>query len=387
MLTRPLDAPRLLAVAVLASLNLAAGLWLSTRPTRGGDLQQVVDWTIAWSAGANPYSAGSVVDYPPWALVALWPLSALAPEWRQPLWVLVNAVLLAVLLSQLTRQTDEPVRIRIALALLLAATAPARTLNQFSLLAGVLAMAGASATSNGWGGLALGLSLIKPQIAGVVLIWICLKGQWSRAGLALAVPALLTAVFLARAGDDPAAVLGQYAGALAAVHGGADPLPGHTELRPWLLPVLPDGVSAASWSAGLAALLILPGVVFAARRRSWTPDEGLALLALCGAASLLAVRHLSYDLFLLWPALLAWRVPPFARGAGPRGRGAAFAVLSALLVLQLPSWARLAARQGAGEWWMAVTEVDRVLVLVIWIVLSCRLSWAAVIAPRSGGQR
>jgi hypothetical protein len=86
VLTRPLDAPRLLAVAGLASLNLAAGLWLSPRPARGGDLQQVVDWTIAWSAGANPYSAGSVVDYPPWALVVLWPLSALAPEWRQPLW-------------------------------------------------------------------------------------------------------------------------------------------------------------------------------------------------------------------------------------------------------------------------------------------------------------
>src|SRR5262249_254117 len=70
----------------------------------------------------------------------------------------------------------------------------------------------------------------------------------------------------------------------------------------------------------------------------------------CGAVSLLAVRHLSYDFLLLLPLMVAWRAPPFGP-AQARWRQIAFWTLSVMLVLELPSWwRRVLEPLGAPAW-------------------------------------
>jgi hypothetical protein len=367
-------------LGALAAANLAAGIWLSSRPTHLEDLHAVADWARAWVIGGNPYAPlDSVVDYPPWALVALSPLTLIASGWLGPFWVMTNVALLAALIARLVRLVDEPGRIQLALALLLAATASARTLGQFSLLCYLLAIYGAFAPSRAIGALCVGLSLIKPQIGGVVLCWWLLRREWARAGLAAAVPVALAGLFALRAAIDPVTLLQQYGRALTAVHGAMPPLTGHTEIRAWLVGIWPGAASLAV-SGVLAVIFLLPAVV------SWRPASGppeggrhdpLEVLALCGCASLLALRHLSYDFILLWPALLAWRVPPVSARASAGGWVAGFLALSAMLVIEPPAWARLAASHGFPASILAVTETDRYLTLATWLALSIRLVFAS----------
>ena len=368
----------LVALTALAAANLCAGVWLSTDAARARDLHAVVEWAGAWIAGANPYApVDAVVDYPPWALVVLAPLAALPAAWLAPIWVAVNATLLVLLVVRLVRLVGEPTRVRWALALLLGATACARTLSQFSLLSDTLAIFGAFSSSRVFGGLCLGMSLMKPQIGGVALVWCLLQREWARAGVALALAACLTGAFAFRIGLDPFALLDQYAGVLAYVHGAAAPLGGHTELRAWLLALVPSHAVSLSTSAILMVALLLPAIVSvgasARARQKATGDDGLELLALCGAASLLAVRHLSYDFILLWPALLAWRAAPLSVRPAGAGWPPAFALLSALLVLGLPAWVRLAVAGGAPGGLLVVTETDRLAAAGAWLALSWRL--------------
>jgi Glycosyltransferase family 87 len=367
-------------LAALALGNLIAGVWLSAMPTRLGDLEQVAAWSGAWVSGANPYAAPDArVDYPPWALLILSPLHFVPSPWRAAVWIPVNAVLLVVLLRRLVGQSPDPTRCRVALLMLLAATACARTLNQFSLLSYTLATVGALSTMPLLGGLGVGLSLMKPQIGGVVLVWMLLRRDWRRAALGLAVPAVLLVLFAWRVHVDPVTVGRQYASALKSVHGGSAPYVGHTELRTWLLRLVPGLAGGLTISAAVAALSLLPALVAVFRGRTRTADENLALLALCGAASLLAVRHLSYDFLLLWPALVAWRVPPFSNGESARGRALAFALLAAALVVEVPGWSRLMVSWSGPRQLLALGELDRLVTIAAW----GWLSWGAVRPART----
>lgn len=368
-------------VALAAAVNLCAGIWLSLQPERSLDLQRVADWAGAWASGVNPYQAADAdVDYPPWALVLLWPLSVIRPEWRPALWVVVNLGLVAVLLRRLAGDLDEPAPARVWLALLLLSTACVRTLNQFSVLAFALALAGGRAdlkvgpsrTSAGravW----LGLSLMKPQIGGIVLVWTFLTRDWRRGVIALCVPAMLTVVFALRVHESPTAIVSDYARALMSVHGAADPFPGHTELRSWIQLVWPSYAGRFAVAVALAAVLLLPAVAAAARVSRWTPDARLELLALVGAVSLLSIRHLSYDFLLLLPALVAWRVPPFARRWRAAPRAWWFYGLAALLVIEVPGWARLLTAHGAPPTLGLLTESDRLVALGAWAILAWRV--------------
>jgi len=86
----------------------------------------------------------------------------------------------------------------------------------------------------------------------------------------------------------------------------------------------------------------------------------------------LGTRHLSYDFLLLLPALVAWRCPPFA--AEPHAPRLLFLGLATLLVVAVPSWARLTVTLGAPSWIGIATELDRVMCLAAWTALSWRLN-------------
>lgn len=363
----------LVALGLLAAVNLAAGLRLSVRPDHAVDLQHVIAWSDTWLLGGDPYAPQDAeVDYPPWALVELSPLALLPEGARASIWIVLNVALLIALARRLARETREPPPVQLALVLLLVSTAAARTLTQFSVLSFTFAIAGALSASASGAAVLVGLALMKPQIGAVAWIWLLVSRQWGRAALALAVPVVLTMIFALRLSISPIALAEEYGRALTFVHGGPDALAGHTELRAWLLRLWPDQAGSLIVAAFVAVVLLIPAVVAAARLGEWTLDRRLEWLAFSGAASLLAVRHLSYDFLLLWPALVAWRVPPFA--AAPRGRNRlVFLIFAAALVASVPGWVRLAVAAGAPATLLLLTGVDRGIAVAAYLALVRRI--------------
>lgn len=278
------------AAALLAAVSGGVAIWLSLRPERLADLYRLIGWTSRWLSGDSLYSGDSDVDYPPWAIVVLSPLSLVPSSIVAPLWVACNVALLIFVARTLSRQTSlltpSDDASRVALMFLLIAAGAMRTLNQFTLLSLALAVAGSSGDTRlrpVW----LGLSLFKPQIGGVFWLHAVWKRQWRVAAVAAVVPLLLSIVYAWRAGVAPSSLPGDYARALAVQYG--DALTGQTELTIWLQGLLP-GVPGAMLAVGVAL------VIFATLAAT-QPLLGLSL------ASLLSVRHLSYDLVLLLPWL------------------------------------------------------------------------------------
>lgn len=351
----------------VAGVSLAAGVWLSLDPVRLADFALVVAWAQDWRAGISPFTAEIGADYPPWALVTLAPLTWIPDALRAPAWMAVNLALAIFIVRALTRDVPALGTRRWLVPALLCVVS-FRTLSQFSLLSLGLALVGATARSPVVGGLWLGLALMKPQVGGVIWIaHLCLR-DWRRVTIAAAVPVALTLVCAWGLGQTPLRVVQDYAGVLGATHGGSTPFVGHTELEAWLWQWFGTGTSL-SMAAALAVGLLLPGVIAIARRRPSKPAGLLEWYGFCGVVSLLATRHLSYDLILLLPIVVSWI-------AWPRRRyhAAGHAVLW-WLVLHPPTWWRVLAPMGMPDVFGVVTEWDRVLCLALWAILSVRLLW------------
>src|SRR5436190_2110712 len=149
-------------------------------------------------------------------------------------WIVFNLGLAAVIVWRLATISHENAsRVR-KLALLLAATGTIRQLLQFSHLSFAFAIVGAFTASPLIGGLLVGLSLMKPQIGGVVWVWLVLRRQWRRAAYALPVPLILTAVYIAVAPIGLPDLAAGYGAAITSQYGDPTQLPGHSDLRIWL---------------------------------------------------------------------------------------------------------------------------------------------------------
>ena len=360
-------------LAALATTNLAAGLWMALTPRQASEVGRVADWAGLWIHGIDPYATTSLaVDYPPWALVVLSPLQGIPAHVQGAVWAVFNLGLVALLTWRLTRVSAESPAHRTNLLLLLASMACLRSLGQFSLLSLALGILGAFAGSPVVGGVLIGLALMKPQIGGCVLLWLLFERDWKRAAIAVAVPIVLTVVFMAVVRVDPMTLISEYRAVIGALYASPLDLAGHSELRPWLWR-LGAGETLNVWLTAITGIVLLaPAVTAAFRRRVTTVDATLELLALCGVTSLLTVRHLSYDFILLLPAVVAWRVPPFAaRDHAPRWL---MLGLATLLIVAIPSWTRLLLGLGAPAWLGAFTQTDRVMCLAAWAVLSWRLN-------------
>jgi len=267
------------AAAALAALSVVVAAWLSLQPHRLGDLYRLVGWTSQWLSGAHIYGPISDVDYPPWAIVTLSPL-ALVPVSLLPfVWGGSNLLALVFVARRLAGS-------RRTMFYLLIAAGTMRTLNQFSLVALALAVAGATANeSRSW--LWLGLSLMKPQIGLVFWLHALWQRRWPLAARAAVVPLLLTGVYAWRAHVSPLSVPAAYAQSIALQYG--DILWGQTEWTSGLRTIWP-AIPAALLAVGIALIVWAP----VAR---WRPPFGFAM------ASLLAMRHMSYDLILLLPTV------------------------------------------------------------------------------------
>lgn len=363
------------ALLAVALVNIAAGIALSFLKGGFSDLFTLAGWSREWLHGGNPYGPHSATDYPPWALVELSPLAAVPTDALPALWVVVNIALALFIASRLAERSGERDPFRRRLTLLILGAACLRSFGQFSHLSYALALAGAFSSSTLGGGVLIGVSLMKPQIGGAALLAAIAARQWRRAAIAVAVPTSLSALFALRASVNPDDLVRRYVEILVSIQGSPDTLPGHSDLRAWLWAWWPGADVNAMLTLLLWIALLMPAVVLAARRRDFTSDERLELLALCGAMSLLALRHLSYDFILLLPAIAAWRCPPFSREW--HARAVLFWMLSALLVIAIPSWVRLALDFGLPPAFGTLTQIDRVMCLAVWVTLTWRLVWSA----------
>ena len=358
------------ALVVLAVLNVSGGVLLTLARDQVADLFLVASWLQTWLSGGHLYGPGSITDYPPWAIVTLSPLALVPSEWLVAVWLVFNLGLAAVIVWRLATISHENAPSTRNLAWLLAATGTIRQLLQFSHLSYALAIVGAFTASPLIGGLLVGVSLMKPQVGGVVWLWLVLRRDWRRAAYALPVPLILTAVYIAVAPIGVRDLVAGYRTAITSQYGDPTELPGQSDLRLWLWHLWPEPSVNAVLSGLVLAGLLVPLVMAVVRRRA--DGRHMELLGLCGAISLLAVRHLSYDFLLLLPVLVAWRCPPCAAtGHAPRWM---FFGLAALLVAAVPSWAKLALAHSAPPAISLFMELDRVMCLVVWAALAWRVN-------------
>ena len=359
-----------IALVVLAAFNVCGGVLLTLARDQVADLFLVASWLQTWLSGGHLYGPGSITDYPPWAIVTLSPLALVPLDWLPAAWIVFNLGLAAVIVWRLATISHENAsRVR-NLALLLAATGTIRQLLQFSHLSYALAIVGAFTASPLIGGLLVGVSLMKPQIGGVVWLWLVLRRDWRRATYALTAPLILTAVYIAVAPIGLLDLISGYYAAITSQYSNPTQLPGQSDLRLWLWQLWPEPSGNALLSGLVLAGLLVPLVTAVVRQRADGRD--MELLGLCGAVSLLAVRHLSYDFLLLLPVLVAWRCPPCARA--PQAPRWMFFGLAVLLVAAVPSWAKLALAYSAPPATSLLLELDRVMCIGVWAALSWRLN-------------
>lgn len=332
--------PSLAAAAVLLAIaNILFGLLFRRDGEHAADFLLLLEWSGEWLRGSNPYAPPhSIADYPPNALVTLAPLAAIAASQAAALWTLLHLVLTAAagVLSTRLAPFGRGAALFGALVLCLP---PFRTVLQSSLASFVPALAGFVFADRHprLAGLAIGASLFKPHIGGPVLLWAIAARRWQIVRMALAVPAALFAVYLARARRGPLETLSDWGQALVRTQNRADLPPGETSLRQLL-----DWGPLAKLDAQVVVAIVLGAgllVIWRGRGR----DFDLRFLAAAYLLSLLSFRHLSYNLLLAIPALA------FALSrAGAAGR-AAGALCFAVLIASPPSVWRLIVEPRAGE--------------------------------------
>lgn len=368
--------PRSWPLWIVALISLGVGVMWSIDARRLNDFFLVTQWTEHLRAGMTPFTPEIGADYPPWALVTLLPLTWVPPGARVDLWVLANLALVVAIVTWFVRRVDESPSALGWLAALLCSVACFRVLGQFSILSFALALIGVSTASPVRGGLWLGLALMKPQVGGVMWIAHAALRDWRRVSVALAVPVGLTLIAAGLLQQHPVDVIRDYASVVRDTHGGDLPFLGHTELESWLWRAFQTGTSLAA-SGTLVLVLLLPGwlaVVANPQPVRGDQDRVWEWYAFVGAVSLLATRHLSYDLLLLVPLLVAWRSRPASDTASSATGRTGFVVLATLLVLDIPGWwRRVLAPLGLPSGLGVVQELDRILVLAVWLVLLIRL--------------
>ena len=366
----------LFVLAAAACVNLAAGATLALRdPARASDLWAMYEWCGRWLSGEGLYTAAdAVTDYPPNAIVMLSPMALLPWPWLVPLWTafaLALAPALAYLAVRLVSRGD-PVAAAAPMLLFLCWTS-SRTLLQFTALSMVLAWLSVRLVDSHRfaSGVALGLALFKPHIAGPIALWALVTGRARVVIVAAAVVIAGWTAYDARIGENPLATLAGYYGVLGRLHAGPDGLVGRTGLRGWTTMLTADSRAAdAWWIAGSA--FVLAGIVWLVRRDPRRPlaSGGLAITSLFCLWSLFAFYHNTNNLIMMLPAFVfVWFVDD--RSSSPRP-WVPIVLLQAALMFDVPT--RLGPRMPPEHWaTLAVEHFDRVLVVatLVYVALRC----------------
>ena len=368
-------------------INIAAGVTLAAcDPRRASDLWTMVDWGRAWLVGGESlYGANASTDYPPNAIVTLSPLAMVPHRFVLPLWILVALTLTPVLPWVVVRSASSwrarSLENTIPILLYLCWAAP-RTLLQFSLLSMALAWAAVLIVNArpSMGGVALGVALFKPHLAGPVALWMLVAGRIRPLIVAAGVVCVGVAVYDLRIGENPVTTAVGWWQALESLYAGRDALVGHTSLRSWLAGAIPNSAAVdAAWIASSLGLLIALSAV-ARRDPSRALDAGgMAIPAMFSLWSLLSIYHNGNNMILMLPAFaFLW----FRQQRGKSfGRWFSLAVLQATLMFDVPvRLSGFASRVGWAR--LAVEGFDRVVVLATLVLMVDEWWGETAIEPR-----
>ena len=372
-------------LAVAACVNVGAGAMIALRdPRRASDLWVMYDWCRAWLiAGQSLYTGPEAsADYPPNAIVMLSPLALVPQRWLVPLWT-AGAVALTPVLPWLVMRCAwrrNAAAIAVPVLLYLCWAAP-RTLLQFSLLSMTLAcVALLIVDARGLAaGVALGLALCKPHIAGPIALWMMATGRVRPLLAAAAVVLVGWALYDARIGENPLTTAAGYWHVLGSEYSGPYGLVGHTSIRSWTWMATGDPRKADALWIALSVLLLIGVYWLAGRDRSRALDAGgLAVPAMCCLWSLLVTYHNGNNMILMLPAFaFLW-----FRGDGgtPAWQWIPIVALQAALAFDVP--VRLShATPDVGWSRIAIEHFDRVVVLATLAYVSA--AWYRLTGPRS----
>jgi len=363
------------AWALMAALNLAAGLVIATWPERQSDLDTMRRWGRNWAAGGAEIYARDPdwPDYPPHAIILLSPLGLLPDRPAVVVWAGVN-LCLAVIAPLLALRYVSP---RAGLAslvlpwLMFLCWGGLRNLLQFTLLALVFALLAIARAERWpvWSGVLMGLALMKPQVAAPFWLWAVLTRRFKTAATALGVVFAGCAIFLVRVQGSPLDLVRRYVTILRRLYlnnAGQVTMVGLAELRP-LISTLTSPDAADAIAAALAVLLLAFVCIVGVREARGSSTLLYSAPPLAAIWSLLTFYHLTYGFVVLLPAaallLLAQRPDTRTR------RRRLFGLLQIAMMVDAPGlWRRFGPPLGVLPHLDAVlSHVDRVVMLLLFV--------------------
>jgi hypothetical protein len=314
--------------------------------------------------------------------VALSPLSIIPVRLVAPAWAALN-VLFAVLAPWLAIRAIRPtaaVSECVLPAAMFLCWGGVRTLLQFSMMTLTLSMMAMVLADERprWGGLCLGLALIKPQIGVPVLLWAIFTRRRLLVAVAAGVLIAGYVLFCLRAGVDPVRVATRYGEILKLLYLGDALVVGLANVRQLVALAVSsvETVDAISITIALTLLLAICAMGF----REGSHDDRLlySAPALAGVWSLLTFYHLTYGFVVLLPTavLLIYVGDP----ATATVRSTMFSVLQLALMVDVPgAWRRLGPSLDAPAIVNAIVpHFDRFVMMVIFVgvvALYGRVEW------------
>lgn len=325
------DRSRVMAVwAALATASLAAAAWLALQPGRSGDLGIVLGWLqYLKTTGASVYPVESLrVDYPPHALLLLWPLGWL-PEGREalvylPLNLVATLGMACLVPWWMAREARVVMSIRthVVFALMVLTWGAVRVAIwngqtvALALSAGILAVS-LSATWPRLGSMALVVAATKPSLGVGVGLLLLFRAQYRVLATAGAGVLGLTLAYDVLTGMPLLSSMTAYTASLLRMYAVHDWVRGVTTIRA----AIHDGLGG-HWVAlplfvafGVAMLMVLIRVALPVRR---LPEAQALLAAACLVWTLVALPNQRYYLVLFAPVVWLLIHRPTAWRMGPR---------------------------------------------------------------------
>jgi hypothetical protein len=400
--------PWLLPLAALAAASIGAAAWLAVLPGRSGDLAIVLSWLRHMAeTGVSPYVVADLeVDYPPHALVLLYPLVWL-PEGREAIWFVGPSVLCAIwmawtwprwmaehlVISPLRHSVTSPFRHFVTSPLsvwflLVLTWGPVRVgiWNAQTVAPAIIAALAAVTMARRvpWvAGVLFALAATKPPLAVALGVFFLLRGDTRVIAVGVVVALGMATVFDGMMGQVPFSWLPQYVQSLEWMYTGTNYFRGVTTFQPVFDDTIADPVVAHTLFRVIALALGVWGVwrMWAARRLA---DAQVLVATACFLWVLVALPNQRYYLVLLFPvAWMAWHTPARLLLSETMGRTLVAVIVifntldTPLLVRQLAVSIPTSEGQSlAWLWWLAYVVAAPLVLVCYVIVVRAASGWA-----------
>jgi hypothetical protein len=362
-----------------AALSLTIAAAVAVQPGGLEDFWLVREWIAHWVQHGNPYEAYRNLDYPPGALLLLWPL-ALLPQSVAPFvvtlvtiatgasgaWILTGwfADRLGVLLRWQDRAT--------LVAVMLAGSAVRGAIwrgqsTSLALLFGALTLRW-SQRRPVLAAVALALCAFKPHIAVGFALILLLTERWRVLLIAAGLVLAQTLLFAWSVDNTLPQVLANYTDNLLTLYGGPDRIIGLLSLR-WVIEDLVGNQVIATVVYGTLATASLALIAAAARRH---PEKMAAqVAAACLLWSLLFLPHQLYNGVLAAPAIWLLMWPEAGLLSSPRLRVIVVGAIVLFRVIDVPRSLRVLSRVlGEIDWLSTLSLMLSPGVLTVMLALA-----------------